>query len=87
MMVEDRTDAWYEDDAARQSGSSWPCDEPAICDDAEGWTYSKVLRHFHKEDKMVFRLPSSTAWLVFPDRKSFARYVRFVSKHLSLLVK
>lgn len=65
-------DEWFEEDARRMMAMSWPQDEPAICDDYEGWTFSKVLRYFDKEDKIVFRLPSSSAWLVFPDRKSFS---------------
>ena len=82
-----RTDAWYADDAQAQMARSWPLDEPAVCDDFEGWTYSRILRHFPKEDKIVFRTPRSLAWLVFADRKQFARYCKFVLRHPSLLVK
>lgn len=78
---------WFVEDAKRQMANSWPYDEPAICDDFDGWSYSRVLRCFEKEDKVVFRLPSSTAWLVFPDRRQFVRYVRFVSRHPSFFVR
>lgn len=52
---------------------SWPsC--PAVCDEREGWTYSRILKAFDVPSSMVVR--GHSGWLVFPTRISLVNFVR-----------
>lgn len=52
---------------------SWPL-TPAVADDGDGWTYSRVLQAFNVHSSLIVR--GTRGWLVFPTRTMLVSFVR-----------
>lgn len=52
--------------------SAWHVGNPALCDYAEGWTYSRILRFLHVDSSQI--LHCRVGWLVFPTRQALLEY-------------